>query len=89
MKYKIKEIEFEDGHKEYQPLVKPHWWSMWKSVDRWGDIDSKVYCVYKNLEDAKKGMARYIKNYRSNKVKSTREIEVTINIKEDEEDNVL
>ena len=82
MKCKIKEIEFDDGHKEYIPLVKLHWWSWWKSVYSWGElarVDKFRLCD--TLDKAKDNISRFIEKYRADKVKRTRDIEVTINIK--------
>lgn len=81
MKYKIQEIEFDDGHKEFLPIVKLHWWSMWKRTDPWGVLKRKdIGYACDTLEEARTCMARFFKRYRADKVKSTRDINVEINL---------
>lgn len=33
MKYKIKVEVMQDGSSRYYPMVKKHWWSLWKYID--------------------------------------------------------
>lgn len=83
MKYKIQEIEFEDGHKEYLPLVKLHWWSRWKQTNRWGELRRKdIGSSFGTLEDARTSMSRFLERYRADKVKGIRDIDVVIKLEE-------
>lgn len=85
MKYKIQEVEFEDGHIEYMPLIKLHWWSKWKRVDCWGTLHKySIRDVYRSLDVAKENIREFLQKYRASKVKSVRRINVVVNIVEQE-----
>lgn len=71
------------------PLVKLHWWSRWKRVDGWGDLeDIKIHYGCDTFDKSKRNLSRFLEKYLADKVKNTRDIKVTINIVDDAKDNV-
>lgn len=82
MKCKIIETVFNDGHKEYLPVVKLHWWSRWKRVDSWGFLKSiDLAYAYDDLEKATTNIREFMKRRNANMVKSVRDIVVDENAK--------
>lgn len=51
MKYKIKVEVMQDGISRYYPMVKEHWWSVWKYIDCAGHTCFNGDGLYVQMKD--------------------------------------